>query len=295
MAKKHRGLGIGIDALLSKSTQTASPVGDAEDAAKPRSIPIDKISPNRLQPRNRVGQKNIEVLAGSIRNHGVLQPLLVRSRPGQDGNYELIAGERRWRAAMQAGLQEVPVVMRDSDDQSSATLALIENIQREDLTVLEKAAAIERLISIFHLTHQELAERLGQSRSAVTNLLRLLQLAPQTMEYLRDGQLEEGHARALLGLPAAQQDAAAGEVINKKMSVRQTEIYVRRLNAGKKNKVKPRAGDSAEVGRLQRQLEEQLGTPVRIKHRSNGHGEIIIHYASLDILDGILDKMLKQR
>ena len=297
MARRHRGLGVGVDALLSKSMQAqAGADGSGESRNKSLMVAVDRITPNRLQPRTQADKKNIGSLAESIRRDGILQALLVRPSPNRDGHYELIAGERRWRAAMQAGLQEVPVLIRDSDDQSSATLALIENIQREDLSALEKAAAIERLLNTFHLSHQALAEQLGQSRSAISNLLRLLQLAPQAKEYLRGQQIEEGHARALLGLPAEQQDAAAREVVDKKMNVRQAEAYVRQLNTGgKKKKKKVNAEEDAEISRLQRHIAEQLGTPVRIAHHANGHGDIIIHYASLDVLDGLLDNMLKRR
>ena len=296
MAKKHRGLGMSVDALLSQSANAAKVENDSVENTSRQScmVAIDKITPNRMQPRTQVAARNIETLACSIRRDGILQPLLVRPSPDRDGTYELIAGERRWQAAMQAGLHEVPVVIRDSNDQSSATLALIENIQREDLSALEKAAAIKRLIETFDLTHQAVADHLGQSRSSISNLLRLLQLAPQAMNCLREGQIEEGHARALLGLPTVQQAGMAGKIIAGHMSVHQTEVYVRQLlNANEKTteKTGKRAQADAETERLQRELGEQLGTPVRIAHRPNGHGELIIYYANLDILQGVLAKI----
>ena len=294
MAKKHRGLGSGVDALLSQSAQLGSPLSSTAATENYRLIPIDNIRPNRMQPRTQISQKSVAALAASIRRNGILQALVVRPDSDREGSFQLIAGERRWRAAMQAGLHEVPVVIRDSDDQSAASLALIENIQREDLTVLEKAVAVQRLITMFNLTHQNVAEQLGQSRSTITNLLRLLQLAPQAMEYLRNGQIEEGHARALLALPAEQQDPVAKEIVDKQMNVRQTEARVR-LSSRKSSSKKPVAQKDANIEQLQRQLEEQLGTPVRVAHRADGRGEIIIHYADLDILDGVLAKIMPSK
>jgi ParB family transcriptional regulator, chromosome partitioning protein len=283
---KLKGLGRGLDALLSSSDEPA-----ASDAL--RSLALDKIRSGRYQPRTRMDEASLDELAGSIRTQGVMQPILVR--PVDAGRYEIIAGERRWLAAQRAGLQEIPALVRAVPDQAALALALIENIQREDLNPLEEAQGIKRLIDEFGLTHETAAQAVGRSRSAVTNLLRLTQLAPPVQSMLLAGRLDMGHARALLALPASQQGAAAAKVIDEDLSVREAERLVQStLNPRQRARRAKRRSVDADVARLETELAEALGAPVRIEATSKGAGRIVIRYASLDQLDGILARMRRR-
>lgn len=284
MTKKPR-LGRGLDALLGISSNekpAPAPVGDRESR-----LPIEMMQRGRYQPRTHMNPEALEELAQSIRTHGVVQPILVRSIDG--GRYEIIAGERRWRAAQQAGLTEVPVHIKDVPDETAAALGIIENIQREDLGPIEEANAFKRLLEEFKLTHQQVADAVGRSRAAVTNLLRLLALGDETKKLLEDGKLEMGHARALLALPAEQQDKVAHEVVARNLNVRQTEALVKHRLEKPAGKTTPRKTDP-DVLRLQEDLSERLGAKVHIKHK-NGKGELVIAYNSLEELDGILAKV----
>jgi ParB family chromosome partitioning protein len=277
---KLKGLGRGLDALLSASDDAG-----ASDAL--RSLALDKIRSGRYQPRTRMDEASLEELAASIKSQGVMQPILVR--PIDGGRFEIIAGERRWLAARRAGLDQIPALVRDVPDQATLALSLIENIQREDLNPLEEAQGIKRLIDEFGLTHEAAAQAIGRSRSAVTNLLRLTQLAPPVQSLLLAGKLDMGHARALLALPIAEQGAAAARVADQGLSVRDAE---RLVSAALDHRQKPRRGAGrrvdADVARLEIELAEGLGASVHIQPARKGAGRIVIHYSSLDQLEGIL-------
>ena len=283
---KPKGLGRGLDALL--GGDTPSPRASGSDAVT--TLPIAALQPGKYQPRSRMDQDALNALAASIKAQGIMQPILVR--PVGGGNHEIIAGERRWRAARIAGLSSVPVLVRDVPDQQALAVALIENIQREDLNALEEAVGIERLINEFALTHQAVADAIGKSRAAVTNLLRLLELAPPVREMLAQGQLEMGHARALLVLPAERQLALAREAASAGWSVREVE---RRVGLALK---KPAAsGKSAprkdrDVARLEEELSNKLGTTVQIKAGGRtGSGQLVISYRTLEQLDDLLARL----
>jgi ParB family chromosome partitioning protein len=281
---KLKGLGRGLDALLSGSTETAS-------RESLQTIALDRIRPSKYQPRSRMDEASLDELAASIKAQGVMQPILVR--PVDANRFEIIAGERRWLAARRAGLAEVPALVREVPDQAALALALIENIQREDLNPLEEAQGIKRLIDEFGLTHEAAGEAVGRSRSAVTNLLRLTQLAKPVQDYLLSGELDMGHARALLGLPAAQQAAAAAKVVALGMSVRDTERMMQAAQhpaPKKKRRLRGKSAD-ADLARLENELSDALGTSVRIETTRDGAGRIVVAYSSLDQLDGILAKL----
>ena len=287
MAKKQKGLGkLGVDALLTGGNLPEMPGTAGEKLLE---IGVERIRRGKYQPRLSMDEEKLEELAASIRSQGLIQPLVVRFAGG--GDYELISGERRWRAAQRAGLETVPAIVREADDQTVAALSLIENIQRADLSALEEANALQQLVERFNLTHQEIADRIGRSRSSVSNLLRLLELAPDARKLLEQGRLEMGHARVLLRLPRQQQGAAGQEMVSKGMTVRKAERHVESLladsGADKSNSQHP---PSPEVVSLERRLAERLGTPVAISHGKRG-GRIVIHYANLDVLEGILQKI----
>lgn len=301
MTTKKRGLGRGLDALLggslketrpaqenSSTTEEASPAGKTVDT-----LPVDLIQRGKYQPRRNFDQDKLQELADSIAAQGVIQPIVVR--PVGDKRYEIIAGERRWRATQLAGLQDIPVVIREVDDQAAMAMALIENIQRDDLNPLEEAEALSRLLNEFSLTHQQIAQAVGKSRTAVTNYLRLLELVDEVKKMLQQGQLDMGHAKALLGLKEKEQIKAAREVFDKGLSVRETEKLVRRLQGIVETEDKPETRKSAvqkidpDVQRLQDNLSEKLGASVHIKQSGTGKGQLVINYNSLDELDGILD------
>lgn len=280
---RPKGLGRGLDALLA-GNEDETPVKGAL-----QTIALDRLRPGKYQPRTRMDEASLAELADSIREQGVMQPILVR--PVEGGRFEIIAGERRWRAAQRAGLAEVPVLVKAVPDQAALALSLIENIQREDLNPLEEATGLQRLIAEFGLTHDAAAKAVGRSRSAVTNLLRLTQLAKPVQEYLLGSELEMGHARALLPLPVAQQTAAAARVVARKLSVRDTERLVAQMMDPSRARKTPRAGLDADTLRLENELAERIGANVKIEPGRKGSGRIVIRYSSLDQLDGILARV----
>ncbi len=281
---KLKGLGRGLDALLLGSDETT-----ASDALK--SLSIDRIRSGRYQPRTRMDEASLAELSESIKAQGVVQPILVR--PVDGGRYEIVAGERRWRAAQRAGLKEIPALIRTVPDQAALALALIENIQREDLNPLEEAQGIKRLIEEFGLTHEAAAQAVGRSRSAVTNLLRLTQLAQPVQALVLAGKLDMGHARALLALPSAQQAIAAAKIAAEGLSVRDAERLAHTLLHPEKRKAKrgSRRGANGDLARLETELADVLGASVRIEPTRKGAGRLVIRYSSLDQLDGILKKL----
>jgi ParB family chromosome partitioning protein len=281
MGKKPR-LGRGLDALLGIQEP-------GEQKEELRQIPVDLLQRGRYQPRTHMDKAALEELAASIKAQGVVQPIVVRPLP--DGRYEIIAGERRWRAAQLAGLDSVPAVVRRIPDEAAIAIALIENIQRENLNPIEEASALQRLLDEFGMTHQQVAEAVGRSRAAVTNLLRLLTLNPEVREMLERGQMDMGHARALLALEGSNQTLAARQVVEKGLSVRETEALVRRLLERKPARRGSRGGLDPDVRALQQQLSEKLGARVRIRHGRRGKGSLIIDYGSLDELEGILARI----
>ena len=245
---------------------------------------MEALQKGRYQPRGEMDPASLQDLANSIKVQGVVQPIVVR--PVSGGRFEIIAGERRWRAAQMAGLEKVPVVVRDVPDQAAIAIALIENIQRENLNPVEEAQALKRLLDEFEMTHQQVADAVGRSRTAVTNLLRLLELVPRVREMLENGDLEMGHARAVLSLPHDLQARAATEVVEKGLSVRETERLAKRLQEPPKHKRTP--PPDPDVTRLQDDLAQRLGAAVNIQHSPQGTGKVIIQFNSLDELDGIL-------
>lgn len=289
-SRKKKPLGRGLDSLLGKTraaAESASLDGQLEGL---RELSLDVIEPGRYQPRSAMDPDRLQELADSIRVQGLVQPVVVRPL-AQPGRFELIAGERRWRASRMAGLNTIPALVREIADEATLALALIENIQREDLNPLEEAGAIRRLIDEFELTHEQAARSVGRSRAAVTNLLRLLELAPEVRELVDRRELDMGHARALLTLERADQIRAAREVVDKDLSVRQTEALVRRMREGQPEakKSKPER-KSADIERLEQELTETLCAPVSVKHLSSGKGQVTIRYTSLDELDGLLER-----
>jgi len=276
---KPKGLGRGLDALLS---------GNADDGAgdSARTLSLDRLIPGKYQPRTHMDQESLADLAQSIKAQGILQPILVR--PVAGAKYEIIAGERRWRAAKMAGLGQVPVLVREVADEVALAMALIENIQREDLNPLEEAAGISRLLKDFNMTHQTAAEAVGRSRSALSNLLRLLNLPKAVQDLVHDGRLEMGHARAMLALSGTQQLDAALRVAKHGLSVRETERLVATLlnpPASKKRRT------NRDVLRLQEEVSEQIGTKVEIKPGKKGAGKLVINYSGLDHLDEMLRRL----
>lgn len=291
MTRKKR-LGRGLEALLSKPvTQTPAVTGHEVDSLQ--KIPVELLQRGQYQPRVDMRQDTLEELAASIRAQGIVQPIVVRplGKKGRGAQrYEIVAGERRWRAAQLAGLAEIPAVIRDVDDSDAIAMALIENIQREDLNPLEEATALDRLIREFELTHEEAAGAVGRSRASVSNLLRLLELSDKVKLMLESRQLEMGHARALLSLTnKRRQYEAALEVTKKGLSVRETEQLVRRYLVGNDGKAKASAKTAnADIRRLEMDVSDKLGAKVRIDHTAKGSGKLVINYNSLDELDGIL-------
>ena len=279
---KKSGLGRGLDKLLSSANSES-----VTDASQLKLLAVEKISPSPYQPRKNIAQEGLQSLADSIKAQGLVQPIVVRKLA--DGQYELIAGERRWRASQLAGLLEIPAIVRELPDQAAAAMALIENIQREDLNALEEAQALNRLIHEFGLTHQQTAEAVGRSRAAVSNLLRLLELESQCKVLLEEGKLEMGHARALLALQGKQQIELAHKVAQYQLSVRATEKLVKQTLAGElQAMIAPKPILNADISQLQSRLADTLGAKVSINHSKSGKGKLVIEYNSLDELDGIL-------
>jgi len=288
MAKK-RGLGKGLDALLSEpqSVTDVTEVSATERARDLQHVPIDRIRRGRYQPRRHFDPDALQELADSIAVQGLVQPIVVRAA---DDGYELIAGERRWRAAQIAGLSELPAVVRALDEQAAAAVGLIENIQRQDLNPLEEARAIARLVEDFGLSHQQVAATVGRSRASVSNLLRLQELDDTAKELVERGQLEMGHARALLALPIDRQRAIARRVVDRQLTVRATEELVRRETGGDAATAGQTSQPSkdADTRRMERELSDKLGAAVTIQPGQNGRGRLQIAYNSLDELEGIL-------
>jgi len=276
---KPKGLGRGLDALLGGS-------GEAPRDAL-TTLPVGRIRPGKYQPRTRMGQEALAELAASIKTQGLMQPVLVR--PVDRDRYELIAGERRWRAAQMAGLQEIPALVRDVADESALAMSLIENIQRENLNPMEEAGGIQRLVDEFRMTHEQAADAVGRSRSATTNLLRLLRLTKPVQAMVMEGVLEMGHARAVLALEGARQIEAANRVAARGLSVRETEALVAKMLRGQG--ASRAAKVDRDLGRLEEEVSGRLGTTVEIRAGRKGHGKIIVHYASLDHLDQLLKKL----
>jgi len=290
---KKRGLGKGLDALL-------SPRGGAESAdvnsdGPLRMLPVDIVSRGRYQPRMEMDPEALEELANSIKSQGVVQPIVVRPLKGTD-NYEIIAGERRWRATQLAGLHEIPAIIKDVTDQTAMCLGLIENIQREDLNPMDEARALSRLLQEFKMTHDAAADAVGRSRSAVSNLLRLLDLHVDVQKLLETGKIEMGHGRAILAVDIANQTEIARKVVKQGLSVRATEQLVKKLKekgAGPKGSKKTSTSSRLDpnLRSLQEELSERLGAAVTIKHNKNGKGSLEVRYNSLDELDGILSRI----
>ena len=286
---KPKGLGRGLDALLGGDQDTATPYAARDTLGTLR---VEQLQPGKYQPRTRMDEASLAELAASIRAQGLMQPILVRVIAG--GRHEIIAGERRWRAAQLAGLTEVPVVIREVPDQSALAMALVENIQREDLNPLEEANGLQRLIDEFSLTHQEAADVVGRSRTAVTNLLRLLSLTKQVQELVFQGSLDMGHARAVLGLEGPTQVRIAQQVVERNLSVRETEQLVNDTLHPKIDTTgtpRPRERVSRDVQRLEDELADQLGTTVEIRAKKDGSGRLVLAYSTLDQLDGLLAKL----
>ncbi len=274
---KPKGLGRGLDALLGGDEPPRETLGTIETA---------RIRPGRYQPRTRMDDQALAELAQSIRSQGLLQPLVVRP---VDSGYELIAGERRWRAAQMAGLAEVPAIVREVPDEAAMVMALIENIQREDLNPIEEAAGVQRLIDEFKMTHEQAADAVGRSRSATTNLLRLLRLAKPVQEMLMRGQIEMGHARALLAVDGARQVELANRVAAKGLSVREAEALVQSALRGPAHQRKKKT--DRDLARLEEELAERLGTTVEIRPTRKGRGTLVLHYANLDHLEQLLKRL----
>ena len=283
MSKEKSSLGRGLDSLL----------GERKEAPKnntPNEISLDQLTPGEFQPRTKMHKETLEELADSIKNQGVLQPLLVREKAS--GRYEIIAGERRWRAAQIAGLKSVPVSIKKVNNNDAAKIALVENLQREDLNAMDQSRGLQRLQMEFNLSQEELAKSLGKSRSAVTNLLRLSKLDKKVQGYLESGEIEMGHARALLGVDGATQVELAEEIIKLSLSVRETEKLVSRKRTTKKSTQK--TTKDPNITSLERELSEDLGAGVRIQSNKSGKGKLTIEFKGLGQLEGILEKLRKK-
>jgi ParB family chromosome partitioning protein len=296
VTKKPKGLGRGLEALL--GPQLSAAVTADGQPGQPGALKLAQLLPGRYQPRTRMDEGSLFELAESIRSQGIMQPILVRPLPPRDGlpMYEIIAGERRSRAAKIAGLDEVPVLVRDVPDQAAAAMALIENIQREDLNPLEEAQGVQRLVSEFSLTHEEAAQAIGRSRSATTNLLRLITLAEPVQQMLMAGDLDMGHARALVPLDRAHQITCANQIVAKKLSVREAEKLVHRGDTPRQTPLLRMKGEHPrDIARIEEQLADWLTAKVeiRVKKRSRGGpaGEVAIAFGSLDELNGLLDRL----
>lgn len=291
MAVKKRGLGTGLSALIGTTTAQALSTGKtlSETEGELRRMPVEFLQPGRYQPRRVMTEEALNELAESIKSQGLIQPIVVRKI---DNNvFEIIAGERRWRASQKAGLHEVQVLVKEVSEQGAAAMALIENMQREDLNSIEEALGLQRLIHEFQLTQEQAAGAVGKSRVSVTNLLRLLHLHDDVKTLLERGDIEMGHARAMLSLEKDKQPAVARDVASKQLNVRETEKLVRRLLNPSLSKTDPKISNNADITRLQRQLAEHLGAPVKVEHGPKKAGRLVIPYNSLEQLDGILEKL----
>jgi ParB family chromosome partitioning protein len=287
---RPKGLGRGLDALLSGD--------EGSRREEQRTLPVGSLKPGKYQPRTRMDSESLQELAASIKAQGIMQPILVRPVDGKisgkfgdnvGDRYEIVAGERRWRAAQLAGLVDVPTLIREIPDESALAMALIENIQREDLNPLEEALGLQRLIDEFGMTHQQAADAVGRSRPAATNLLRLLQLTPPVQEMLMGGDIDMGHARALLPMPAVQQVTMAQRIAQKKLSVREAERMVAKAQEPPKSTSEPK--EDRDLLRLEEELSDTLGAAVAIRANRKGSGRITIEFSNLDQLDGILAQL----
>ncbi len=289
--KRPKGLGRGLDALLGGETALAPA---AANRNAPSTLPIERLRPGRYQPRTKMDPAALAELAESIKSQGIVQPIVVRPVGPPDGDYEIIAGERRYRAAQLAGLDEVPVVIKAVPDTAALAIALIENIQREDLNPLEEAHGVQRLIREFDFTHEQAAQAIGRSRSATSNLLRLLNLAAPVQQMLLDGALDMGHARALLGLAGADQVQIAQRIHAKGLSVREAETLAARFaeeDAAKRGSGKKGAARSRDLVRFEEELADALGAPVRLAANAKGGGRLVIEFSSFEQLDGIATRL----
>ncbi len=290
MNAKQQSLGKGLDALLGMEAESDLNVTDSSTTqpgdGQLRELAVEFLQRGKYQPRRDINAEALEELASSIRSQGVMQPLVVRQVAGE--KYEIIAGERRWRAAQQAGLDKVPVIVREVSDEAAIAMALIENIQREDLNAMEECLALLRLQEEFQLTQQQVAKAVGKSRSAVTNLMRLASLQPDVQKLLERGDLELGHAKCLLALEGAVQVNAARTVAGVNMTVRQTEALVKKLQSADSAKPAAAISNSPDIKHLEEQISEKIGAPVQIQHSAKGKGKLIFKYNSVDELDGIL-------
>jgi ParB family chromosome partitioning protein len=294
-ANRKKGLGRGLDALLGTQAPASANAADA-----PAKLALTQLKAGQYQPRQTMEEESLAELAESIRAQGVMQPLLVRPLPkarSSGASFEIIAGERRFRAAALAGLTEVPVIVRDVDDQAALAMALIENLQREDLTALEEAQGIDRLIREFGLTHEQAAQSVGRSRSATTNLLRLLQLPQPVQQMLRDKSLDAGHARALLSLPAAHQRALAQKIAAERLSVRDAERLAAKIQADVASGRNPRgkarsARTNRDWTRVQDQISDAIGLPVLLRQGRGSRGEIVVRFSNFDELDEVIARLV---
>jgi len=290
MSVKRQSLGKGLDALLGMADETEldgqGPAGGASKEGQLLDLAVEFLQRGKYQPRRDMNAEALEELASSIRTQGVMQPLIVRKIDNEE--YEIIAGERRWRAAQQAGLDVVPVIVREVSDEAAIAMALIENIQREDLNAMEESLALIRLQQEFQLTQQQVADAVGKSRSAVTNLMRLASLEPEVQQLLERGDLELGHAKCLLALEGAKQINAARTVASVNMTVRQTEALIKKILSGVSGKPTSEVSNSPDIKHLEDQISEKIGAPVQIQHGAKGAGRLILKYNSVDELDGIL-------
>jgi ParB family chromosome partitioning protein len=294
MAVKKRGLGRGLDALLGNTGGESVPSAGTAAGERLKSVPVTRLSPGPFQPRKDMDPERLRELADSISAQGLVQPVTVRE--AGDG-FEIIAGERRWRAAQLAGITEIPVIVRKVSDQAAMAIALIENIQREDLNAMEEAEALKRLLDEYRMTLQQLADAVGKSRAAVSNLLRLNELVPEVKGYLSSGQIEMGHARALLGISSDGQSQLARQIVERELTVRQVEAMVQDLRGGRiRGADKPvSSAKHPDIKRLEADISEELGAMVTIDHGAKGNGKIVIRYSSLDELDGVLGHIRKGR
>ncbi|WP_404400843.1 ParB/RepB/Spo0J family partition protein [Idiomarina seosinensis] len=292
MSAKKRGLGRGLDALLTnnnasqerQSQQSAEQIVEAAEKGELQKLPVESLKPGRYQPRKDMSPEALEDLAASVKAQGIIQPIVVRPLPQDE--YEIIAGERRWRAAQLAKLDLVPCLIKDVSDEAAVAIALIENIQREDLNAMEEATALQRLLDEFQMTHQDVAQAVGKSRTTVTNLLRLNNLETPVKTLLERGDIDLGHAKLLLALQGDQQAQVAQQIVAKDLTVREAEKLIRVTLEPAKVAKQPEP--DADIQRLQNQLAETLGAKVAINHGRKGKGKLVINYSSLDELDGIL-------
>lgn len=301
MTRKKRGLGRGLDALLAASQAAPQEVSEETVAVtheetsfgvegELQQLALDQLQPGQYQPRRDIQNEALEELAASIKSQGLMQPIVVRSLPGVDSRYEIIAGERRWRACQLAGLTSIPALIRDVPDEAAIAMALIENIQRENLNPMEEAIALHRLQQEFGLTQLEVAEAVGKNRTTVANFLRLMNLNDDVKRLLENGDLEMGHARALLGLSGTDQSITAARVVGDGLTVRQTEALVRQINTPKPDQsAQGETREDPDIMRLERLLGDRLGARVSIQHNAKGKGKLVINYTSLEELDGILE------